>query len=457
MGKTVDIRVPHLGDFSDVPIVEVFISPGDQVEKEDSLIALESEKAVMEIPSPYSGTIVSLAVKAGDTVSEGSLIGKMETEDQAEEAGPQQAASASGQESTIEPQEQVQEKPQAKESDRPSGTSADNGPTTSDATAGGDSKTPSPGPGPGRSTSGVNASPHASPSVRLYARELGADLTQVPGTGPKGRIRREDVQQYVKGRLAGQPGRQAAPAAIRVDLEELKQFGAVELQPLSRIKKISGPRLAASTATIPHVTHFEEADITELEQFRKQSNEKLKADGIKLTVLAFAVKAATTALTTFPTFNASLLDEQASIAIRKYHNIAIAVDTEQGLLVPVIKGTDCMGLSQIGQEIIELAEKAAAGRLSGDDLSGATFTISSLGSIGGTGFTPIINPPQVAILGLSRARRQPRWDAEQGTFVPRLILPFSLSYDHRVIDGAQAARFCRLLADELGDVRNLLL
>jgi pyruvate dehydrogenase E2 component (dihydrolipoamide acetyltransferase) len=304
---------------------------------------------------------------------------------------------------------------------------------------------------------------HATPSVRLLARELGADLAFVRGTGPKGRIRREDLSAYVKEKLAA-PGRGAAgsgapgrekPAPL--DPETFRKFGGIEIVAASRIKRISGPRLAESWRTIPHVTQFDEADITELEEFRNRSKALLAKEDLKLTVLAFAIKAAVATLKAFPVFNSSLLPESGEFVMKKYYNIGFAVSTEAGLLVPCLKNADAKSLREIARELKELSTKASTRKLGFEDMSGASFTISSLGGIGGTGFTPIVNPPEVAILGLSRASMKPLWNEKTASFLPRLVLPFSLSYDHRAIDGAEGARFCRHFASLMGDMAALLM
>jgi pyruvate dehydrogenase E2 component (dihydrolipoamide acetyltransferase) len=427
-----DVVVPDIGDFDQVEVIEVLVKPGDEVKKDQSLITLESDKASMEIPSSADGVVTAVLVKVGDKVSRGSLIAKL-----AGAAGaPAVAASAA-----------VGAAPAAPPAAAPTAA-----PRAIDEPAR-DTATP------------LAGLPHASPSVRQFARELGVDLKQVSGTAEKGRITREDVQNFVKAALAAGPTSAAAPAAAKggaVPLSlmawpslDFTKFGATETVALSRIKKISGPNLARNWAMIPHVTQFDEADVTELEAFRKATNEKLEKGATKVTMLAFVMKACMTALRRFPNFNSSLDAEGANLILKKYVHLGFAADTPNGLVVPVIRDCDQKGIAQLAKETAELAAKAREGKLSPGEMQGASFTISSLGGVGGTAFTPIINAPEVAILGLSRADMKPHWDGS--AFVPRLMLPLSLSYDHRVIDGAQAARFTTVLAELLSDMRRVLL
>jgi pyruvate dehydrogenase E2 component (dihydrolipoamide acetyltransferase) len=402
----VEVKVPDIGDFKEVEVIELLVKPGDTVAVDQSLITVESDKASMEIPSSQAGVVKELKVKLGDKVAEGTLLLMLETE--------------------------------------------------------GAAPAPVPAAAPVAAANGIK--PHASPSIRKFARELGVDLTQVKGSGPKNRITQEDVQGYVKGVIAGGAAAAPAPAAkgsgVGLDLLpwpslDFTKFGATELQPLSRIKKISGPNLHRNWVMIPHVTQYDQADITELEEFRKSANAAMAKSGVKLTMLAFVIKASVAALKKFPVFNSSLDAKGENLILKQYYHIGFAADTPNGLVVPVVKDADKKGVAQIAQEMGELSAQARDGKLKPADMQGASFTISSLGGIGGTAFTPIINAPEVAILGLSKSEFKPVWDGKQ--FVPRLMMPTSLSYDHRVIDGAMAARFTVYLSDVLGDMRKTLL
>jgi pyruvate dehydrogenase E2 component (dihydrolipoamide acetyltransferase) len=446
----IDVVVPDIGDFDQVEVIEVLVKAGDQVNKDQSLITLESDKASMEIPSSADGVITELLVKVGDKVSRGSLIAKL-----AGAAGGAVTATA-GVSSAAQP---APNQAAAQSVSAPAPPSAPaSAPESSPQRAAVDE--------PARDTATLVAGlPHASPSVRQFARELGVNLSSVSGSAEKGRITREDVQSFVKAALAAGPAAAAAPAAAKGGSAPLSlmawpsldfsKFGATETVALSRIKKISGPNLARNWAMIPHVTQFDEADVTELEAFRKATNEKLEKGATKVTMLAFVMKACVTALRRFPNFNSSLDAEGANLILKKYVHIGFAADTPNGLVVPVIRDCDQKGITQLAKETAELAAKAREGKLSPSEMQGASFTISSLGGVGGTAFTPIINAPEVAILGLSRSDVKPHWDGS--AFVPRLKLPLSLSYDHRVIDGAQAARFTTVLAELLSDMRRVLL
>ncbi|HEY8606152.1 MAG TPA: dihydrolipoyllysine-residue acetyltransferase [Noviherbaspirillum sp.] len=429
-GGEVEVQVPDIGDFKDVEVIEVLVQPGDTVRVDQSLLTVESDKASMEIPSSHAGVVKALRVKVGDKVSKGSLILTL-----APDAATAPAAAATA--------------------PAPSGATVAAAPVPA----------PSPKPAPTAAlepVSAAGAKAHASPSVRKFARELGVDLGKVRGSGPKGRILHTDIQSFVKGVMSGTA---AAPAAAKgggagLDLLpwpslDFSKFGETELQPLSRIKKISGPNLHRNWVMIPHVTQFEEADVTDLEEFRKQSNDALAKSGVKLTMLAFVIKASVAALRKFPAFNSSLDEKGENLIVKKYYNIGFAADTPQGLVVPVVKNADSKSISEIAREMGELSAQARDGKLKPADMQGATFTISSLGGIGGTAFTPIVNAPEVAILGLSKSGIKPVWDGKQ--FAPRLMLPLSLSYDHRVIDGAMGARFAAYLAEVLGDMRKTLL
>ena len=432
----VEVKVPDIGDFKEVEVIELLVKPGDTVAVDQSLITVESDKASMEIPSSQAGVVKEIKVKIGDKVAEGSLMLTLETEG---------AASAS---------------PAA-----PAATPAPPAPAAAATPA----PVVAPAPAPTPAAAPVAASgaiPHASPSIRKFARELGVDLSQVRGSGPKGRITQEDVHGYVKGVIAGGAAHAAAPAPSAkgggggLDLLawpslDFSKFGSTELQPMSRIKKLSGPNLHRNWVMIPHVTQFDQADVTELEEFRKSSNAAMAKSGVKLTMLAFVIKACVAALKKFPVFNSSLDAKGENLILKQYYHIGFAADTPNGLVVPVVKDADKKGIAQIAQEMGELSAQARDGKLKPADMQGASVTISSLGGIGGTAFTPIINAPEVAILGLSKSEIKPVWDGK--TFVPRLMMPTSLSYDHRVIDGAMAARFSVYLTEVLGDMRKTLL
>ncbi|MCY4261111.1 MAG: 2-oxo acid dehydrogenase subunit E2 [Rhodobacteraceae bacterium] len=420
----IDITVPDIGDFSDVPVVGVLVAPGDEVAEEAPLIELESDKATMEVPAPSAGTIVELKVKEGDTVSEGALIMTLESQ---ETRAPVDPPSPEG----VQEHEPVP---------------------------------PSPAVGAPASGSGALTkvdetgfrAVHASPSVRALARELGVDLASVKGTGRKGRIIRSDVTSAAK--ASPKDGAAMAGGAIPpVPTVDFARYGPVETVEMSRIKKISGPSLHRSWLNIPHVTHREEADITDLEPYRRALDTKARDEGYRVTLLAFAIKATVCALKNHWEVNASLHPDGDKLIRKSYYHIAFAADTPHGLVVPVIRDADQKGIIDISGELGDLSARARAGKLKGSDMQGATFTISSLGGIGGHSFTPIINAPEVAILGMTRSRMVPVWDREQEQFVPRLMQPLCLSYDHRAIDGALAARFCADLARYLGDIRNILL
>ncbi len=453
-GGTVDVVVPDIGDFKEVEIIEVFVKAGDTVEVEQSLITVESDKASMEIPSSAAGKLVSVAVKVGDKVSKGSVIGQVQSAGAAAggsaPAAPAPASAASAPASAP---------PQA---------SAPAQAAPAAPAAGGAVERAHPVPADLRDGK-VEVKPHASPSVRKFARELGADLTRISGTAPKGRITEEDVKAFVKGVMttassapaaaagAAGGGSGAALGLIPWPKVDFAKFGPIEAKPLSRIKKISGANLHRNWVMIPHVTNNDDADITDLEAFRVQLNaEAAKAkSGAKMTMLAFLIKACVAALKKFPEFNASLDGE--SLVYKQYYHIGFAADTPNGLMVPVIQNCDKKGLFEIAAEMSELAGKARDGKLGPAQMQGGTFSISSLGGIGGTYFTPIINAPEVAILGVCRSSTRPVWSEETQQFVPRLILPMSLSWDHRVIDGAAAARFNSYLIQLLGDFRRILL
>ncbi len=434
----IEIRVPNIGDFADVPIIDVLVAPGDTIAAETPLVTLESEKTTMDVPAPQAGVVRSVTVHVGDKVSEGSMLLIL-----AAEAAAAAAPAASAPAEVPEAPARAGARVLLPEFDlRQDGASAD---------------------GPGASlehNETPNGVVHASPSVRRFARELGVDLHAVAPTGPHDRITREDVQDFVKRTLAKPAS--SAPASGRtldgmpfglppLPKVDFAKYGPVEVAPLSRIQKISGPSLHRSWLTVPHVTNNDEADVTELEAFRKTLNAERKEP--KLTMLAFVVKAALSALRAFPDVNSSL--DGDSLVRKRYYHIGFAADTPQGLVVPVVRHADAKGLLEIAAETAGLAAKAREGKLAPADMGGATFTISSLGGIGGTSFTPIVNSPEVAILGVSRSAMRPVWDGS--AFLPRLMLPLSLSYDHRVIDGALAARFNAHLAAVLGDLRRAML
>jgi pyruvate dehydrogenase E2 component (dihydrolipoamide acetyltransferase) len=434
---TQEISVPDIGDFKDVDVIEVLVKPGDAVQPEQSLITVESDKATMEIPSPAAGVIKELRVKAGDKVSKGSLILLLD----AATAGPAQVPK------------------KAPEPVAPAGAA----PAPKPAPAAPVVSINRPAPAAPELPRAPDSVPHASPSVRKFARELGVDLARVKGSGAKGRITQTDVQEFVKGVMRGAPTAAPAPAprgGLSFELPEWPQvdfakFGPVETKPLSRIRKLSGAFLHRNWVSIPHVTQHDEADITELEAFRKENAQVAEKGGFKLTMLAFLVKASVNALKEFPEFNASLDKSGDNLIIKKYYHIGVAVDTPDGLLVPVIKDADRKGVFDLAKELAEVSKAAREKKLKPDAMRGGTFSISSLGGIGGTAFTPIINAPEVALLGVARSQMRPMF--RDGAFVPRLMLPLSLAYDHRVIDGAAGARFTSYLASVLSDIRRTLL
>ncbi len=442
----IEVKVPDIGDFKDVPVIEVLVKPGDAVKKDDSLITLESDKATMEVPAPSAGTVKDIRVKVGDKVSEGVAILTMEGAGEAKPA-PTPAATKSESPATKSPRPEPAAAPPAPKAAAP-GVPAAPAPAST-------------APAPSLPEIAAGTPPHASPGVRRFARELGVDITRAGGSGPKGRILKEDIQQFVKQALAGGAGPAGArPGAGLGDLGlppwpkvDFAKFGPIEVQALTRVQKISGPILARNWIMIPHVTQYDDADITELEAFRAKVNEENAKAGIKITPLAFLVKAVVAALKKYPRFNSSL--DGDNLIVKNYWNIGFAADTPQGLLVPVIKNADQKGVIEIAKETSDLAAKAREGKLGPADMQGGTFSISSLGGIGGTAFTPIVNAPEVAILGVSKASMKPVWDGKQ--FAPRLIMPLSLSYDHRVIDGALGARFTAHLAQVITDMRRSVL
>ncbi|CAB5673191.1 Dihydrolipoyllysine-residue acetyltransferase component of pyruvate dehydrogenase complex [Delftia tsuruhatensis] len=440
----IDIKIPDIGDFKDVAVIEMLVKVGDTVTAEQSLFTVESDKASMEIPSPAAGTVTALTLKIGDTVNVGDVVGQMSVQGAAapasQAAAPAPAAAAAPAPATAAPA------------------------AAAPAAA---ASAPAAAPAHNPTVAPTGKLPHASPSVRKFARELGVPLDEVKGSGNKGRITAEDIQSFTKSVMAGavQTRAQAATApkggsggGTGLDLlpwpkVDFAKFGPVERKDLSRIKKISGANLSRNWVMIPHVTNNDEADITDLEAFRVSTNKENEKSGVKVTMLAFVIKAVVAALKKFPEFNASL--DGDTLVYKQYFHIGFAADTPNGLVVPVLRDADKKGILQISQEMGELAKKARDGKLGAADMQGGCFSISSLGGIGGTHFTPIINAPEVAILGLSKGQMKPVWDGKQ--FVPRLTLPLSLSYDHRVIDGASAARFNAYLGQVLADYRRILL
>ena len=441
MARTEKILLPDVGDFDEIEIIEVIINSGDQVAKDDSIITLESDKATMEIPSPHSGTIVSVSVKVGDRVSEGDEIAEIELSGESSDTAQPAEASPVPPPPTraeVEPVAPIQE--------------------THDAGI----KSAPTGPVPTRALEDTPAvvSAHASPAIRRFARELGVDISRVTGTGNKGRILRDDVQSFVKTVLSG--AGTATPAAgtgisiTPAPAVDFTKFGEIETVPLSRIQKISGAHLHRSWVSVPHVTQFDEADITDLEDFRKSLQREADKKGVKLTPLVFIMKAVASALQAYPRFNASLDSVGDNLILKKYFHIGVAVDTPNGLVVPVIRDVDRKGIYDLSIEVAEIAGRAREGKLTPAEMQGGCFSISSLGGIGGTQFTPIVNAPEVAILGVARSKMQPVYQ-QDGTFQARLILPLALSYDHRVIDGAQGAGFTNHLSQLLTDMRRVLL
>ncbi|MCU6496853.1 dihydrolipoyllysine-residue acetyltransferase [Rugamonas sp. A1-17] len=433
----VEVKVPDIGDFKEVEVIEVMVKVGDTIKVDQSLLTVESDKASMEIPSSHAGVVKEVKIKVGDKVAMGTVVLVVEATGGAAAPAPAAATPAAA---------------------APAAAPAAPSPAPAAAAA-------APTASQGSVQTGKLA--HASPSIRKFARELGVDLGKVPGSGPKGRITQLDVQNYVKGVMAGTtaaPAGASAPAGsgggmsvLPWPVVDFSKFGPTELLPLSRIKKISGPNLHRNWVMIPHVTQFDDADITDLEAFRVETNNAnaKNKDAAKLTMLAFVIKASVAALKKFPSFNASLDEKGENLILKQYYNIGFAADTPNGLVVPVIKNADQKSVSQIAREMTELSLQAREGKLKPTDMQGASFTISSLGGIGGTHFTPIVNAPEVAILGLSKASIKPVWDGK--AFQPRLMMGTSLSYDHRVVDGAMGARFSVYLSEVLGDMRKILL
>lgn len=461
MNEIREVTIPELGDIDEVDVVEVLVAGGDRVARDDSLISLESDKATMDVPAPFAGTVQEVKVKAGDKVREGSVILTLEVmadsdeQEEPTEAEPEpEPAPTTAQPPAPEPDPKQQEE-----------ATGERASSDTELAPAADERAPSQRlaeatrPAPASEVDGAPVAPdfskvYASPAIRRFARELGVDLTRVRGSGRKARILREDVEQFVKetlSRPAAGPG--AAPAQVPVI--DFSKFGEIERQPLTRVQKISGPSLSRSWLTIPHVTQHDESDITELEAFRQEHRARAKEHGFSLTPLAFVMKAVVAALQEYPRVNASLEADGEHLVVKKYYHLGVAVDTPEGLVVPVIRNVDRKGVFELARELAEVSARARDRKLTPNEIRGASFTVSSLGGIGGKFFTPIVNWPEVAILGVSRSRTEPVWDGE--AFRPRLILPLSLSYDHRVIDGAMAVRFTTYLARVLSDIRRLIL
>ncbi len=446
--SVIDVKVPDIGDYKDVPVIEVHVKPGDRIKAEDPIVTLESDKAAMEVPAPEGGEIAEVLVKIGDKVSEGSALVRLASETERDKAAPAADANVpaepdgadpamaepkSAGQNAAEPKDGMSAPPRLKSPDAAGGdgtgvVASQRGPLPLDVGFGG---------------------VHASPSVRRLARELDLDLTTLKGTGEKGRITKEDVKRALGGGAGGGSGIPEIPT------QDFAQYGPIETRPLTRLQRLGGPHLHRAWLNIPHVTHSDEADVTDLESYRKSLDEAAREKGYRVTLLAFIMKACVVALKEHPEFNASLAPDKESLILKRFYHLGIAVDTPDGLVVPVIRDVDRKGIVELSQEIGSVSQRMREGKIAPADIQGGTFSISSLGGIGGTGFTPIVNAPEVAILGVVRAEIKPVWDGT--AFVPRLMLPLCVSYDHRVVDGALAARFTRRLAVILEDVRQLVL
>lgn len=446
MARTETVKVPDIGDFEDVDVVEVLIAEGDRVDEGDPLITLESDKASLDVPSPMAGTVKEILVAVNDKVSEGSPIAKLEVEDEGEEGEAEEEPEETEEEpeKKVKGEEKAQEK-KAKEEKRAEKKLEHE-----------ETEPPPPPPEPAEEE---GARPHASPSVRRFARELGVDLAEVEASGRKGRILKDDVKDHVREAFSSERGEAAGPG-VGAGLPEVPEvdfakFGEVEEQPLTKIKKLTAEAMRRAWLNAPQVTQFDEADVTDLEAFRQEHKAGAKEQGFNLTPLAFVIPACVRALREFPRFNSSLDPSGEKLIVKKYINLGIAVDTPKGLVVPVLRDADRKGAFELARELAELSQRAREGKSRLDEFQGATFSISSQGGIGGTNFTPIVNVPEVAILGISRTEQRPVW--RDGEFVPRLIMPLALTYDHRVIDGAEAVRFTTYLREILSDVRKILL
>jgi pyruvate dehydrogenase E2 component (dihydrolipoamide acetyltransferase) len=426
--SVIDVKVPDIGDYKNVPIIEVHVKPGDAIRRDDPLITLESDKAAMEVPAPEAGKVAEVLVRVGDKVSEGTAIVRLSSDAAGASASPVAGGAAA---KTVAPSSEAKMPAPAAPADQ-----------NAEPVSGVSPRVALP---IGSDFGAV----YASPSVRRIARELDIDLTQITGSGEKGRITKEDVKRALGGGASGGSGIPEIPA------QDFSKFGPIETRPLTRLKRLSGPHLSRAWLNIPHVTHTDEADITDLEGYRKTLDAAAKEKGYRVTLLAFLMKASVVALKEYPDFNASLSPDKASLIFKRYYHLGIAVDTPDGLVVPVIRDVDRKGIIELSQELGAASQKMRDGKIAPADIQGGTFSISSLGGIGGTSFTPIVNAPEVAILGVVRGEMKPKWNGE--TFAPRLMLPLCVSYDHRVIDGALAARFTRRLAEILEDVRQLVL
>lgn len=437
-----DIKVPNIGDFKDVPIIEIMVKAGDEVKPDDPLLTLESDKAAMEVPAPAAGRIAEVLVGVGDKVSEGSAILRLETASSGNGNAKGESPSEREPAPAKAPPKRAAAADQAAKPDKDDGASdRSEAVPAAHAPAHRASRFP-----------GLDAPPgnvHASPAVRRIARELDVDLTKVTGSGEKGRITKDDVKRQIARETGGGAGIPEIPA------QDFAKFGPIEIAPMSRLKKLSGPHLHRSWLNVPHVTHADEADITDLEEYRKELDSEAKEKGYRVTLLAFLMKASVSALKAHPELNASLSPAKDALILKRYFNLGVAVDTPDGLVVPVIKDVDRKGILELSQELGSVSQRMREGRITPADIQGGTFSISSLGGIGGVMFTPIINAPEVAILGASRAVMKPVWDGSE--FRPRLMLPVCVSYDHRAVDGALGARFLRKICDALSDVRQLVL
>ena len=438
--------LPDLGDFSDTEVVEIYVEVGAAVNENDPVLGLETDKAVMDIPAPFSGKLLELEVSMGDKVNSGDLVAIFETAEAANETTEKEAEKAPNEEAAS--VESAKEIIDPKTEDSPAVVKAETAPVLEAKQV--NSQRP-------------GGKFHASPSVRQFSRELGVDLDHVSGTGPNGRITQDDVHEYIKSTLKKfQSAMESAPAAQPmtggsgippIPKVDFSKFGEIEVTPLKRIKKLSGAHLLRCWLNVPHVTHFDEADITELDSFRKSLKAQMEKEGLKLSPLLFILKATAAALKQFPSFNASL--DGDNLVLKKYCHIGVAVDTPNGLVVPVIRDVDTKSIKDLAAELMAISGRAREGKIGPEEMQGGCFTISSLGGIGGTNFTPIVNAPEVAIMGVSKSKMQPQWNGSE--FVPRLMLPFSLSYDHRVVDGAEAARFSKYVSQMLTDIRQMIL
>ena len=444
MSNPTEITIPDIGDIQSVDVIEVLVAPGDSVQKETPLVTLESDKATMDVPAPRAGTVIEIRIAVGDQVSEGSVILLLEETDKTDGQSGNTVVTTHGEEDIT----SIASTRPAATKELPSETGTVPPPLTRHAP-------PASLPPPVQRSG--DELPHASPAVRSFARELGADLRMIHGSGSKGRILKSDVQQFIKNELTQptQPIASDGREALPLPEVDFSKWGPIETQPLTRIQKRSGPHLQQAWRNVPHVTNHEEVDVTDLENFRKSLKDEAEEKGLRVTLLPFLMKAVTAALTEFPRFNASLAPSQDELILKKYFHLGLAVDTADGLVVPVIQNVDRKGIYQLAEELAEVSSRARDGKLKPEDLQGGCFTISNIGGIGGHGFTPIVNAPEVAILGVSRTQTLPHWNGKE--FEPRLMLPLDLSYDHRVIDGAAAARFLVLLKKQLEDARLLLL